>query len=55
VASYEGWAKLLLLTTIGAKSSQPRTTPIGYWQQGDGCGDERTQRGNADAFSGTAN
>jgi deazaflavin-dependent oxidoreductase (nitroreductase family) len=35
VASYDGWAKLLLLTTIGAKSGLPRTTPIAYWHFGD--------------------
>ncbi len=28
-------APLLLLTTIGAKSGKSRTTPLGYWQDGD--------------------
>ena len=30
-----GWHSLLLLTTIGAKSGQPHTTPLGYSTDGD--------------------
>jgi deazaflavin-dependent oxidoreductase (nitroreductase family) len=30
-----GWDSLLLLTTLGAKSSQPHTTPLGYSVDGD--------------------
>jgi deazaflavin-dependent oxidoreductase (nitroreductase family) len=33
--SYKGWADLLLLTTTGAKSGLPRTTPIAYWTFGN--------------------
>ncbi|HLZ63081.1 MAG TPA: nitroreductase family deazaflavin-dependent oxidoreductase [Ktedonosporobacter sp.] len=32
--AYKG-ARLLLLNTIGAKSGQPRTTPLGYMADGD--------------------
>ncbi|HEV2460293.1 MAG TPA: nitroreductase family deazaflavin-dependent oxidoreductase [Ktedonobacterales bacterium] len=31
----QGWARLLLLTTTGAKSGQPRTTPLAYSTDGD--------------------
>jgi deazaflavin-dependent oxidoreductase (nitroreductase family) len=27
-------AALLLLTTVGAKSNQPRVAPLGYWEEG---------------------
>jgi deazaflavin-dependent oxidoreductase (nitroreductase family) len=30
-----GWHSLLLLTTVGAKSSQPHTTPLVYSTDGD--------------------
>jgi len=30
-----GWDSLLLLTTLGAKSNQPHTTPLGYSTDGD--------------------
>lgn len=30
-----GWDRLLLLTTTGAKSGQPRTTPAAYSMDGD--------------------
>jgi deazaflavin-dependent oxidoreductase (nitroreductase family) len=30
-----GWTRLLLLTTTGAKSGQPRTTPLAYSTDGD--------------------
>jgi deazaflavin-dependent oxidoreductase (nitroreductase family) len=30
-----GWHPLLLLTTIGVKSGQPHTTPLGYSTDGD--------------------
>lgn len=31
----QGWDRLLLLTTTGAKSGQPRTTPLAYSMDGD--------------------
>jgi len=31
----KGWDSLLLLTTLGAKSNQPHTTPLGYSIDGD--------------------
>ena len=31
----EGWDRLLLLTTTGAKSGLPRTTPMAYSTDGD--------------------
>jgi deazaflavin-dependent oxidoreductase (nitroreductase family) len=31
----QGWARLLLLTTTGAKSGHPRTTPLAYSAEGD--------------------
>ena len=31
----QGWSRLLLLTTTGAKSGQPRTTPLAYSTDGD--------------------
>jgi len=31
----EGWSSLLLLTTIGAKSGRPHTTPLTYTTDGD--------------------
>ena len=30
-----GWDRLLLLTTTGAKSGKPRTTPLAYSKDGD--------------------
>jgi deazaflavin-dependent oxidoreductase (nitroreductase family) len=30
-----GWHPLLLLTTLGAKTNQPHTTPLGYSVDGD--------------------
>jgi len=30
-----GWHPLILLTTLGAKSNQPHTTPLGYSTDGD--------------------
>ena len=31
----QGWNRLLLLTTAGARSGQPRTTPLAYSTDGD--------------------
>jgi deazaflavin-dependent oxidoreductase (nitroreductase family) len=39
-------ANILLLNTVGARTGEPRTTPMGYWKDGDATYVMGIDRGN---------